>query len=1377
MDINDNQQINTFVKGMNTDVSDALMDSSQYRYAENVRLVTNTDSNSGELRTIEGVSDVDGWLTDRYRPGISEPVSILDNASVYNPESDEIKAMTSIRNLLIVIANDDKIWQKDTSSDSDWVCKYKPEIWNRQDFDTDEEFNKKQENESFGDHLSLVTRWETDKLIKLYIADGKHPMMYINLAYNYTITGINNIYLDIQQNIKELTVSISQATGTIQPAKVQYTYRYYKEGGATTSIAPMSNVLSLYKSFNKGFAADDQQTNKAVDIVIPESPISILDKIQIFRIVYNQIGQLPTVSLIYDDKIISNFTDVGYDIEVITLEDLLSYVKMTFIPKVIESKNDYLFAANIEYNQSDFEKYLEDNNVSERIKAPSTGCDSDGYNIQFNSENILNYDIQNWYDPIDYQQGQHTPGGSGEFIKWEYVTERIYTTLDNKKYTTYSNSINDTSVLIDQVQSLRHGEVYRYGAVLYNINGQRSGVRWIADIMIPEIDKSYFKYSNGDGPTNNLPVRFKTNTSGSTEYMMYKVGIKFTVRANLFNTLKDIVAVEIVRQERTSADRICLTQGIIGFPYRVWCRESNDDSSYTEKTQYLCPPGFFSTNYISATSEYTDDSDCNQSRGISTNEYLIFASPEQCYQPDDIKSLLDSKRNNLYICPAYVNVNPVELISGGIFNNVIDLSGNSYMSICSNIPNKSHSTILKYSAVQNDDFSGTGLEFTRGCALQARDRYIAEQYNQEDYYNMSTFHCSPFIRTFEQQSQPSEHIRDPKRISTYSFVDAEDPSNFFTGEDTGDSKPICTIDTALTVMNNDMFMHWTNPMFIRYKKIYPNMSTADPDPSNATAKYPMYYPTGSSGRCIIMKLGDKCDYDHLFRTTTGSFTTKQINFQTVNIKTKCAPYGGKNTITQGSYLSFGNIAYRSLSQGGIVTYNDSIIDVYDGDCYPGVFNYCAAHAWYEPNTPQGVRLAAFYSVPIESDIDLSATYGDLYVNINSSVGYYLQDKKVAIADKFTQGEDMYMYNTAYGASPTAIQYSALSYSQIDENKYDSRIHHSELKTNGEHIDNWLIFRANNFIDVDTRFGEITNMRLFKDKLLYWQRTAVGIVSANDRTMLNDVDHNQIILGTGDVLQRYDYISTVYGMKPDQFEAEIQSNTTQYWWDGTNKEIIAYGGEMGLIPLAKVKNCSNYINTYQELDHPTLIHDVKYDEIISSVVNNGSIVYNEQIQQFTSIYTFNPLFRAITNDILHISSIDNIYKWNESFIEGQSNLFDDEDYKNATPKVQYVINKGNIYNKVFDITTFGGRFYGGDNEDLNNLTFKFDTPLKQHSQCTGSNFITNREYDFRLAIPRNNNDSYGGRMRGKTMQCELSSSSNSTDFSLQYIVTKYRMSWS
>ena len=93
MDINNNQQINTFLKGMNTDVSDALIDSSQYRYAENLRLVTNTDSNSGELRLVDGTTFIDNG---------SNWVSIL--------------AMTTIRDKVIVIAETQNYYKNQTIS-------------------------------------------------------------------------------------------------------------------------------------------------------------------------------------------------------------------------------------------------------------------------------------------------------------------------------------------------------------------------------------------------------------------------------------------------------------------------------------------------------------------------------------------------------------------------------------------------------------------------------------------------------------------------------------------------------------------------------------------------------------------------------------------------------------------------------------------------------------------------------------------------------------------------------------------------------------------------------------------------------------------------------------------------------------------------------------------------------------------------------------------------------------------------------------------------------------------------------------------------------------------------------------------------------------
>jgi len=54
MAIDQNTHMNDFSKGMNTDTSDAFLDKSQYRLANNLRYVTNTEENSGELHMIEG---------------------------------------------------------------------------------------------------------------------------------------------------------------------------------------------------------------------------------------------------------------------------------------------------------------------------------------------------------------------------------------------------------------------------------------------------------------------------------------------------------------------------------------------------------------------------------------------------------------------------------------------------------------------------------------------------------------------------------------------------------------------------------------------------------------------------------------------------------------------------------------------------------------------------------------------------------------------------------------------------------------------------------------------------------------------------------------------------------------------------------------------------------------------------------------------------------------------------------------------------------------------------------------------------------------------------------------------------------------------------
>ena len=159
MDTNtNNQQINTFVKGMNTDVSDSLINNDEYRLAKNVRYGTNTEENSGELRLIEGAVPFDGWKPE-------------------NVDVDHIIATTSIRDYGVIVAKmkvtiqgiETTGWgvirftNANTKSPTLVFGACTDPIW-----DTDGDYK-----------LSLVTRYEASDNVNLYIADGHHHIMMI----------------------------------------------------------------------------------------------------------------------------------------------------------------------------------------------------------------------------------------------------------------------------------------------------------------------------------------------------------------------------------------------------------------------------------------------------------------------------------------------------------------------------------------------------------------------------------------------------------------------------------------------------------------------------------------------------------------------------------------------------------------------------------------------------------------------------------------------------------------------------------------------------------------------------------------------------------------------------------------------------------------------------------------------------------------------------------------------------------------------------------------------------------------------------------------------------------------------------------------------
>lgn len=1367
MDINNNQQVNTFTKGMNTDTSDALLDNSQYRYARNLRLVTNTDSNDGELRMVEGTG------------------------TAYTGPWERILAMTAIRDYVIVIAEVPYVDPQDSTKNftgvsiftnrnkgvGNWTCIVDriPKI----DFIQDNETEP---------HFSLVTRWESDNNIKLYIADGVRSIICLNISDGHDYkksphNDIEDIAAYVSTNLTPPFVQI-KGGGKLKTARVQYAYRLYNIGEPATHVSPLSRVSSLYKDYNTGYKPE-AYSNKSAVVTIPNLG-SKFNRIQIYRITYILLDQLPEVDLVYDGSAnIDVFNDYGQSIESISVDEFLSYLTTPIVPKVIESKEDYMYAANIKYEQDKYDEKLKDID----FRSYSTG-DFDGtppvdsfegaraYNNQYAPEHKSSYDLSYWIHPHG-----SVLGGIGNVVSWTYAIKDLYVDLDSKQYykdtnrsqtrgyeeeqhnpnhepdpidydedwdlprepdgsyeggggtTPGSIPTSTNNIIEERVSSLRRGEVYRYGIILYNTCGVRSSVKWVADIMVPSSESLSSITSSMLVSGSTIPdLPRYDSTEGKWKFSV--IGITFRVNTS---QIPECAGYEIVRCKRTYLDTYNICQGIIGIPERVY-KEDN-----MQPTSTICPTGFMTPV----------DTTYNQHSLIKQDKnYLQFSSPEYCYTQEQIKEIVQQEGDQLTLTEIQSffpsvdsGVNQKRLASVRVrsSNNSDILLSNKYSKIL--YPNRLNESVIKQESLYIDD---DGF-------LDSRDNGTHET-------------CINHVVA----TGDGDLVKHTVDIYSAAFPEVPLADSFFSGK-------TATFRNALTPVGEAVYQGWSvqgilaelednrttdSEMYDFYTREeddgrYREDEGVWDDERNGE----LLFPISTTGKCIVFKLQSQ------YPTTTTSNIAPIV---IADLRKDAVPYNGPESYKEHSpeYYSFG--LYMDSDPQSY-----SYITTYDGDCFPGVFVYHAAHAFDNSVFINANKMTTIYYVPVESGIDLKATYGDIYTRKRQEAkAYYIQDIAGAV-DGFIQDKDAYLYNTAYHSLGTVVTYSQVDYKDIYKNNFDSRVHHSEQKINNQNIDSWTHYKSMNFIDVDSRFGEITNMRLFKDKLLYWQKNATGILSANERTMFNDVDSNQVILGTGAVLQRFDYISTQYGMKKNQYEAEIQSNYTQYWWDGIRKEILGYSTGMQLIPLTATKNLRNYVNKYDEQDKPTLVYNPKYNEILASVVEDKAsgaeekncLVYNEKVEAFTSVYRMMPQYRTIVDNTTIITDTTSLYHMDSD----TSNI---SLLGNTTlPMLKYVINKDILYTKVFDIVTFGGRFYGGDNGDMDNITFTFDTPLKQHSTGTGSSLITNREYDFRLDIPRNDNSAYGDRMRGKTMQCELKSSSNSYDFSLQYIVTKYRMSWS
>ena len=558
---------------------------------------------------------------------------------------------------------------------------------------------------------------------------------------------------------------------------------------------------------------------------------------------------------------------------------------------------------------------------------------------------------------------------------------------------------------------------------------------------------------------------------------------------------------------------------------------------------------------------------------------------------------------------------------------------------------------------------------------------------------------------------------------------------------------------------------------VYYNWVWDNIRTAgdgevDKTDANNVRKY------GPHGICAIFKSDNMISNISL---ASGSSSARYLNAVVLcNMKQSVNAYGGN------SYSAVQNSVY--ITTGASAESSVSTVLCYGGDTYLNIFDYNNCMFSYNTddyynNKANRLFLGAF--IPCESSVNLALTHADSSINRTYQAGdgyanHFVEDDIVTVGDLYTQNTPSYAYNDAYSAQPNAKKFVAKSIYNIDNLLTDTRIISSELKTNNEVTDSWTKFKVANYLDVDTRFGPINDMKLFKNNLVFWQTDAFGTVAVNERSIITDNNPGALTLGTGGILDRYDYFTTMNGESPNQLRANTQSDSTVYWYDSKRNEICGFNGQLQTV--SKLKGVQSYLNKNKDLfkKDPIAVYDKKYNEVLFTL-GDKTLAFNEQLGVFTSFYNYNPDYYAEFSDKLYLFKSLKLFKYNGG---EQADLDSD---KAKVSEIEFVVNKDYPQTKTFDNVEYSGNFTTDTNFDLILFTTK-----RQTSETLTSEDIDYREDTYKFAIPRNSlklneveqlaNKSYKDRMKGKYLICNYKYDCNGGNkFKVPYISTAYRYS--
>ena len=1375
-----NSQTNVFARGMDLDTDVTMLPEGTYRYAENIRLLTDAEGTTGILQNIEHIR--------KYNNGIAKDEQILGTAitQIYdkiNNRSKEVGVVLTKKYVNSLVYNTLYIVNKFESIDIEST----PILYGYLELEN---------------NVKMVCNYEGPNVSNVYITDGNTPIKVINIAEQLKLIDENKLTTTLDPTRYDITPGAvmlpfkfeKQINGVLPAGAVQYAYQLFNQHGSITAVSALSDVIPIVNSSssvkntkggNKG-----EITNMGCQIKAQFQNDGRFDRIRIFAIVYLSNAQLPNIYIANEVKVsnvgANEFVEFTYNdngnsyISQITIDEFNALTPYEFSATSIESLQNRLFASNIKEITWDIDfdarayrstkegvvllqSTIPSENITGLLKADGT---------IWNVGNTSKIDVHEEHDCINpfntsvlqnsqsyayrpMADGTTVLGGVGPNIAYRFTYTKI--PLSSSEVTTPLDGVIDYAQTVDisvnsqsqlttyyengdirkihtlpNVSSIpnyanpyicsnflgyQRDEIYRFGIIFYNNKNIPSPVHWIGDIRMPS--------SHCSTDTSSMCYPFHFGEDGK-ELNGYILGIEFELTGSL---PQDVYAYEIVRCDRTSADRTVVCQGALSATM-AYTHAGEEDNNYGNTDtrpmmQLMLPSG---TMYMSAAE---DDEEMFLMREEKVRlDCFEFASPELCISGDSSLNLII----NGYLNPLYYTTSATYTLFGENYNQYTLTTG---------IRPKN---IYKISSSDNKIIENAYDDSNRQFKYP---QIVTSSHDTNKYYHLGQF----------------EDEGDKERCLVAKYYKTEGVNTLL-----GKSADSLLIEDAIIskmIPFNRKFDDLRN--YVQFVGDYAYV--------NSSYSYGFAPNHGISGVLVVKGFNGFIDL-----TTKGESTKEFNEFCTTaicNIKRNIIPYNGNSYVNRTSSIYQSCGAFNSIE-------NSNKLLCFGGDTYLGIFDYqntVVVQSNSDIAKDNENKVCHVSYIPLESVVNVNYRTTDSFSKLSFGT---TGENRIQIEPMTYQGwvqkEPIYGYNSVYSQTSGSKQYVPKGIYFEDDVVLNSRIVVSEQKENNEIVNSWANFKVANFLDVDSKHGAITNLKSFKNRLYFWQNDAVGIAAVNERSVIQDNNPGTLVLGTGDVLSRFDYITENNGSSINNDKSIVNSSDNLYWYD-FDKNVICQLGN-GLNVISKAFNVQSYLNTLPISAKTNVVsfYDNKYNEVWFRIYDKA-LIFNEKLNAFTSFYTHNPNWFFPFSDKLVTIKNNNMYYLH--------NIYDinSEIKEDRVSKIKFVVNKDVTNTKVFDNVVFGANFIDNNNVEptiIKNVQFETKTQETSLEQDKAYINIDNREDNYRFAIPRENiknsdvqlisSQSYPSRMRGKYLICDYTFDCNDNkEFKIPYIKTTYRYS--